>query len=341
MLMLGWAVAAPLVAVEPAGLQLAAERVPGEWSLVAWSDVRSGQPATLGGQQVTACTAVATTKDAALDDLKRAVLLADGVEAAVREAERAVCPTGTPEDLARIAFLTGVAAMEAGEEEAGAAQFVRARTFAPGLGWDEAFSDRYRPAFDAARPLEGTVRLEILPEGQVVFPTAELPSTRHLVRVGAKAYWTELAFDDVVVVPRAFDDAALGWIADDARRADLSRLLAVSLGEGVEAGVVHDGTVWTGRTGRSDWVAHRPVAVVPEVESPPETPPRRRRWAAPLIGAGAVLTAVGAGAAAEAYLTANTGTADDHLRRKARYRVGNAVWAGGSVVMAVGIVGGL
>lgn len=340
-LMLGVAWALPLVGSDAGALEVAREQAGGEWSMVAWSAVRAGQAKTLAGQAVHPCVAGSTPLTEALQTLESAVVRGEEVARAETLVEGALCVEGTAADLARLHFLRAVALAEREDPQA-SAEFTFARALDPDLVWDVDFSSSLRPAFDAVVVPTERVVLDVLPRGLVVGATESgIVPGRHLVRQPDGAYWIDLAFSDTLVVPRAFDDEALGWIAEDTRRSDLSRLLSVHLGEGVQAGVVWERQLWTGRTGRSDWTPRGPT------RPPVDVPSRKRvRWGLPVVIGGAVLSAVGGGLSLSALGSAQL---DDNGRSTvdvetydglmSRYRLGNGLGIAGLAVAGIGIVG--
>ncbi|MBT3221353.1 MAG: hypothetical protein HN348_19900 [Proteobacteria bacterium] len=168
--------------------------------------------------------------------------------------------------VARLHFLSGVAAVGEGNGEAAAIAFRRARVFVPDLTWDENYPPDGRLVFDAiaAESVE-TVELNILPapqdsirlDGHVV-DTATLNVSKglHYFQFGTESVSTHavrLEQDDVLVVPSAYDAEILEWIGDDSQQQRLTDLLQRRFGEEKSIYVSHEGDHWLLNLTEGSW----------------------------------------------------------------------------------------
>ena len=150
-------------------------------------------------------------------------------------------------------------------------------------------------------------------------------------------------------VPAAAPDDLLSWVDDDRRR-DLSNLLSAAVPEGSEFALVHDGVVWTGRTGRTDWLPHRgpvEVAKVPPVVPaiPDRVPKPNGRKGGSRAGVALLVPGLGLAAASGALAAVQHGRAggeglrgQSYERAKTLYRVGQGGAVLGGVLGATGLV---
>jgi hypothetical protein len=319
------------------------------WEPSAWSDLRAGPPRTLSGTPVDGtCRPDGSPMGLALDGLQGSVLYGDpDVEeryATARDA--AVCNGASPEQLGRLGFLGGVAAADAGDDARAVERFRAARVWQPGLQWDPAFPSKIQPLFESATPPEKQALLEVAPrEGATVDGREPGPvvAGEHLVRIGERGAWVATrGLPDALVWPAAFPPDGLTLADDPARRADLSRVLAAALGEGVAFGVVVQGRVWTGTTGRVDWTLHAPEPQpVPAPELPPPPAPRRRPVPVALLVGGVALAGVGGALAVPSWVKGSRGEwpdLDAHDAGRRRYWLGQGLVAAGTAVGGVGLV---
>ena len=294
--------ATPLVYTQDLPAELPADAEP-----VPFDTLRAAPPALSSGLPTQSC-AEPSSMDVA--DIESALLYAelDRAEAAVSAAVAwAPCAALSAPELSALMRTWGIVA--AHTEGPAQERFTIARTMFPGMAWDERFAPRYRQGFDAAQPSATETQLTVLPRGDVLIDgqptTPNLAVGMHIVSIGSVGAWVDLLdAPDTLVLPAAYPDDALSWIADDARRSELTALLAVTLGEGERAMVHHDGVLWEGLTGRVDWTAQTPTTPEQQVDPPPLPP---RRGIGPVVAiSGGVLAAAGIGLAAGGYSLASS-----------------------------------
>jgi hypothetical protein len=283
---------------------------------VSLESLRGRPPVLLAGGQASGCPEGASPAPVAeaLSRAEGSLLYGRFEEAlsALIQARQAVLCSGEPVSapaLARIELLTGLIAQERGDETTARARYLAALGYDPQIPWPSSYHAERRALFDTARAElpSATTELAVRPlqppatlDGQPL-PLA-VPVGEHVVQVGAVA--VHVVLDEApnrLVVPSAYPADALAWAGDEQRRAELSALLAATLGEGTEAWVVHGDEVWRGLAGRTDWQAFpAPVAPAPAPEPEPVPGPPRPRWAERLVAGGLVAlggVAVGAGTA--------------------------------------------
>jgi hypothetical protein len=286
---------------------------PGMLEPISLQELRGRPPVLLAGGQAQGCLEGATPAPVpeALTRAEGALLYGrfDEAMSSVIQARQEVLCSGAPTPpglLARIELLTGLIAQERGDEATARTRYLAALVYDPQIPWPQAYPAERRTLFDTARTelSSATTSLSVRPlqppallDGQAM-PQAVLVG-EHVVHVGSVA--VHVVLDEApnrLVVPPAFPPDALSWAGDDAHRAELSALLAATLGEGTDTWVVHGENVWHGIAGRTDWEAFLtlpdPVVPVPVEPTVPEQP---RRWGVTLAGGGLALLGGVAGTA--------------------------------------------
>ncbi len=255
----------------------------------------------------------------------------------------APCAELSAPELSDLVRIWGIVAVH--QDGPGAERFAIGRGMFPEMAWDDRFAPRYREAFDAYEPAFKQTQLTVFPPGDLLFDGSTPNSTtvttgRHAVALGSNGAWVALLdAADTLVIPQAYPDDALSWMADETLRPALTELLAVTLGEGERAMVQHDGTVWMGTTGRVDW-----QVVSSQIRPPmPSDPIVKRSPTGPIMAiSGGLLTVVGIGLAAGGYAMAAS-NAEPNLPttgavRDDRYATGKTLSQAG---LGIGIAGGV
>ena len=168
--------------------------------------------------------------------------------------------------VARLYFLSGVAAVGDGDGEAAAMAFRRARVFVPDLAWDENYPPDGRLVFDAiSAETVTTVALTIMPapteslrfDGHIVDETSlNLAKGLHYLQNGVEpvsTYTAILEKDDVLVVPSAFGAEVLQWIGDESQQDRLTDLLKRRFEEEKAIYVSHGGEHWLLDLAEGSW----------------------------------------------------------------------------------------
>ena len=143
---------------EPAdAVRWATERLgDGAYEPVSVSQLRTVEADAAAGSELTACSPGAPLLDGAMSSLRSAVLNATEVEAALETTRNAAaCHGAEVEQLSRMAFLAGVAAIQAGDESSARAHFEDALAIQPSLEWDGDFAARFSGPFNAAAGGDG------------------------------------------------------------------------------------------------------------------------------------------------------------------------------------------
>jgi hypothetical protein len=289
------------------------------------------------------CGAEASTDT---DEIQSALLYAE-LDRAETLASAAIawapCADLAAPDLSDLLRIWGIVAVH--QEGPAAERFAIARSMFPEMVWDDRFAPRYREAFDAYEAAFEQTELTVFPPGDLRIDGTQSTDTtlsagRHVVTLGSNGAWvTLLDAPDTLVLPAAYPDDALSWMADETLRPALTELLAVTLGEGERAMVHHDGTVWTGTTGRVDWQA---LPSLLPTEAPP-LPQAKSRPTGPILAiSGGGLALVGIGLAAGGYAMASS-NADQNPSttgavRSKRYLMGRTL---SQVGLGIGIAGGV
>lgn len=329
---------------------------------LAWSDLRNAAPALRSGAEVAHCAEtplgeehfadVAVAAEGALaylehDEARRLLT-------SFRHDEPCGAATISPATRARLYWLHALLEQREGNDDAIVAAIEVALTADPASTWDPAWGTTPPQLADAERRLTarvGTTQLTFLPTTSM--PPMPLPPGEHLLSVADVGMRVVIEDEsaDQLVIPQRFPEDGLSWAFDDARRAELSLLLAGVLGEGEAVHIVHGDRVAVGTAGRTDW--SEPLASrTPPLPATPDPSPRT--WPADLVAVlglagtigGSVATGIASGRARRAAddMTGATST-NAFTEAEQRYQDSAAslrTWrwvAGGSSVTAVAGVG--
>ena len=280
-----------------AAISLVAERGqvdPATLSAVSLAELRGRPPVLLAGGHAESCSRPPLTGGVqmALDSAEGALLYGrfEEASAGVTNARQAVLCAAEPTSsatIARIELVAGLIAQEQGDEATATARYAAATRYDPSVPWPSTYPSDRRTLFDAARsnppPPETslTVRPSVPPPSVDGAPLGgPLRAGEHIVRSGNVA--VRISLDEVpnrLVIPAAYPPDALSWAGDEARRPELSSLLAATLGEGTEAWIVSGQDAWRAIAGRTDWTAFpSPVARPDPVLPDPVALKRKPRW---------------------------------------------------------------
>jgi hypothetical protein len=355
--------AAPLVHDGPpeAAISVAAAHGGAGLSPTPLDSLRAAAPVLLAGGAITICAPGGPPDaEALLRKAEGALLYARYDEAQARIAEArnaALCASQTPGAgvLARIELFAGLVAEEQRDDAAAEERYRVAIAYDPKVEWPQAYPPERRARFDEvlARGMPATTTLQVRPstppatiDGHPADPT--VPVGEHVVRIGAIA--VRVTLDEApnkLIVPTAYPPESAGWMGDDARKVDLTALLAATMGEGTDLWLVHDGSAWHGLAGRTDWDAFpaEPSAAPPVSQQPPPSPapgaePRDRGRS---LARGVLTGVVGLGLGIGGTLLANDAAHDSAVATPAtwggarnRYYVGAGMLGTGWTLCGVG-----
>ena len=365
------AAAAPL-AIHPAGEGPAAEKLLAEKQVSAelrtFAEVAPLGAPTLSGGVLLPCGGESARRyvvDTALSEAEDhlAYVRMDEARAALATAADTLRCLTEPIDAAtaaRVHYLLGVAAFEAGDEVEARSAFARAHLLMPGLVWDEQFVPDARQAFldeglsVADRP---SVELLVVPEpraaqltvdGRRIYEagrTLDLPTGTHLVQGPGWSIEVDLLADSapVLVVPEALEDRGADWMVDEHSCRSLDEVVGqgdrtLYLLAGDAAWQRLEGT-WTPMTDVSIQTCRDldPPAVVEGFRLPQEGAPRALTVGglAGVAGGGA-LAVSGYAIAAQAARSATTWEA--YQQAQPRHAAGSAMLTTGEVLAVAGAV---
>lgn len=323
--------------------------LPSDAEPIDFQTLRDAAPALRSGLPTETCGEPVPIDLAAIESAMLYGELERAEEAASAAVAWAPCAELSPLELSALMRTWGLVAAHTGGPAL--QRFTIARTLFPSMAWDERFAPRYRQDFDLAEAPFADTFLTVLPAVEVQIdaqpPPLNLLVGRHMVSIGSVGAWVELLdAPDTLVIPSAFPADALSWMAQEARREELTALFAVTLGEGERAMVHHNGLLWEGTTGGIDWV--RLTDPTPVASNDP-VPPQRRRSPGVLVAiSGGVLTAVGLGLSGGGYSMASQNAEPrpsmSSSDRESRYNMGRTLsqlgvglTIGGGLVTGTGV----
>lgn len=218
----------------------------------------------------------------------------------------------------RAAFLRGIVAVDAGDEQAARKAFAQAHVYAPGTAWDSAFPPNGRRLFDEAAAEVASrkpVRLAVLPsgggfsvrvDGQAPLDANAAPVTpaTHIVQVGAAPRFSTVRVtitdDATVVLPALVRPSNANWVTEPLTATRLATVLATAVPADADVIVVLPDSTWSGNATQGWSVVARHT-------------PKWSRRSAPntvLLATGAGL-GLGGGALAVASLIQGSAAADE------------------------------
>jgi hypothetical protein len=350
-------------------VSIATHTPPEEFRALTLPELASGKAPVLldGAGAVLNCESAPTVlKDVtiAIDTLQNAVGYMDAERAARafdsgQSAIRCLAEPLDPALGARLHYLRGHARHGDGATEAEVEyDFGRALHYMPELKWDEYFPPQAKPVFEAAHSSRQHLELfhltvsppltKLRIDGHDVQAPFSLSRGWHIVQVHPPHVFTvevNLKEPSLLFLPQSIQVDAVNWVTEEARRAELDRVLQALVDDGETVFVVSGGAVWRTEVGLNSWES---------LKMPVRFTDRRAQaaWGTASLVAGIGGAAIGlglaVGGAAQANRLASVRDEADELEEAAlavskhtgalsRYRAGLWIAGGASVVASVGV----